>query len=126
MSFDPYAALGGEAGVRALVDAFYDAMDSGEPEVATLRAMHAPDLTEARDKLFRFVSGWTGGPQLYIERYGHPMLRRRHFPFAVDVAARDAWMRCMDVALEAVVEDPAHRGWFRERFAAVADHMVNR
>lgn len=122
----PYEALGGEPGVRTLVDAFYDAMDSGAPELDTLRAMHPDDLTESREKLFAFVSGWSGGPQLYMETYGHPMLRRRHFPFAIDASAAAAWMQCMDVALGSVVEDPEDRAWFRARFASVADHMVNR
>ena len=94
--------LGGEANgidnIRQLVETFYDIMDS-DPKAAPIRAMHQPDLTSAREKLFMFLTGWTGGPQLYIERYGHPMLRKRHLPFPVDESARDQWMYCMIKAM---------------------------
>jgi truncated hemoglobin YjbI len=76
----PYARLGGEVAVRALVDRFYDLMDL-ELQYAQLRAVHGSDLASARDKLFWFLSGWLGGPSLYIERFGHPRLRARHLPF---------------------------------------------
>ena len=79
-----FELLGGEVDgaikIRALVEAFYDVMDT-DPKAAPIRAMHAADLSSAREKLFMFLVGWTGGPQLYIERYGHPMLRKRHMPF---------------------------------------------
>ena len=63
--------LGGEPGVRALVDRFYDLMDI-EPDLKELRAAHGPSLDEARDKLFWFLCGYFGGPDHYIERFGHP------------------------------------------------------
>jgi hemoglobin len=121
----PYEVIGGAEGVRALVDAFYDVMDT-DPEVAPIRAMHNDDLTEARDKFYAFLSGWMGGPPIYLETYGNPMLRRRHFPFPIDGAARDQWMKCMDHALAEVLPEAEHRVWFHERFANVAQHMVNR
>lgn len=121
----PYDAIGGEVAVRALVDEFYDRMDT-DPAVVVIRRMHDDDLTLAREKFFAFLSGWMGGPPVYVETYGHPMLRRRHFPFAIDRAARDEWMACMDYALAEVVDDPELRQWFRDRFANVADHMVNK
>ena len=81
-----YELLGGEKSgienIRLLVETFYDIMDS-DTKVTELRAIHHADLTEAREKLFMFLTGWTGGPQLYIERYGHPRLRARHMPFAI-------------------------------------------
>ena len=89
-----YELLGGVEKVRELVERFYDIMDS-DPKAAGIRAMHAPDLTEAREKLFMFLTGWTGGPQLYIERYGHPFLRARHLPFSIGESERDQWMYCM-------------------------------
>ncbi|HSR01811.1 MAG TPA: group II truncated hemoglobin, partial [Methylophilaceae bacterium] len=93
-----YTLLGGDTSgiktIRLLVETFYDIMDS-DPKVKGLRAIHQPDLTEAREKLFMFLTGWTGGPQLYIERYGHPMLRARHMPFAIGESERDQWMYCM-------------------------------
>lgn len=89
-----YELLGGVEKVRELVERFYDIMDT-DPKAAGIRSMHAPDLTEAREKLFMFLTGWTGGPQLYIERYGHPFLRARHLPFTIGESERDQWMYCM-------------------------------
>lgn len=119
-----YDMLGGEPVVRRLVDRFYGLMDAS-PEAQTIRAMHARDLKSSRQKLFEFLSGWLGGPQLYIEKRGHPRLRRRHFPFAIDAAARDQWMRCMDGALHEVVQDAHLRDLLREQFARTADFMRN-
>lgn len=120
-----YDALGGERGVRALVDHFYDEMDR-DPTVKVLRDMHPSDLSDSRDKLFWFMSGWLGGPPLYVERKGHPRLRARHFPFAVDGSARDQWMKCMRVALaESGLEAPL-RERLDDALFKLADHMVNR
>jgi hemoglobin len=90
--------LGGEPEatnqIRAIVEAFYDVMDQDE-KAKTIRQMHPEDLTSSREKLFMFLTGWTGGPQLYIERYGHPFLRRRHLPFKIGEEERDQWIYCM-------------------------------
>jgi hemoglobin len=120
----PYERIGGDSEVRALVDRFYDAMDR-RPDAQVIRAMHPDDLTESRQKLYEFLSGWMGGPSLYVQKHGHPMLRRRHFPFAVDDAAAVAWMACMDEAL-AELEDEAFRDWLSASFSRVAAHMRNR
>ena len=94
--------LGGEPDatnqIRAIVEAFYDVMDSDE-KAKTIRLMHPEDLTSSREKLFMFLTGWTGGPQLYIERYGHPFLRRRHLPFKIGEEERDQWIYCMTKGL---------------------------
>ncbi len=111
--------------VRAIVERFYDIMDS-DPRAAGIRAMHAADLTEAREKLFMFLTGWTGGPQPYIDRYGHPFLRAKHMPFAVDESARDQWMYCMIKAMHDVgVEEPLLTQ-LAEALYGVADFMRNR
>jgi hemoglobin len=121
----PYALLGGEAAVRALVDRFYDLMDL-EPQYAELRALHAPDLAHAREKLTLFLSGWLGGPSLYIERYGHPMLRARHLPFPIGVRERDQWLACMAQAMaeQGVADDLRAR--LKQAFFQTADWMRNR
>jgi hemoglobin len=121
----PYGLLGGDAAVRALVERFYDLMDL-EPQYAELRALHAPDLAHAREKLYLFLSGWLGGPSLYIERYGHPMLRRRHLPFPIGVRERDQWMACMEQAMvdQGVADDLGAR--LRGAFFQTADWMRNR
>jgi hemoglobin len=101
-----FELLGGTEEIRDIVERFYDIMDS-DSRAAGIRAMHAADLTSAREKLFMYLTGWTGGPQLYIERYGHPRLRARHLPFPIDESARDQWMYCMIKSLhENGVEDP--------------------
>jgi hemoglobin len=120
----PYEQLGGEAGVRRLVDRFYDLMDT-DPEAATIRALHATSLKASREKLFLFLTGWTGGPQLYVERFGHPRLRMRHFPFAIGARERDEWLWCMDHALAEQEIPEALRLHLRERLHALADHMRN-
>jgi hemoglobin len=95
----PYELLGGEAALRRMIDRFYDLMDT-VPEYYGIRKLHPPDLNGSRNKLFMFLSGGLGGPQLYVEKYGHPMLRARHLPFAIGIAERDAWLACMLQAME--------------------------
>ncbi|HCI53695.1 MAG TPA: globin [Gallionella sp.] len=120
-----YQRIGGAVKVRELVARFYQLMDD-LPEAYGIRKMHAENLQSANDKLFKFLSGWMGGPQLFVEEYGHPMLRRRHLPFAIDAAARDQWMLCMNQALNDVVSDAALRQELSDAFTKVADHMRNR
>lgn len=120
-----YELIGGDTGVRALVDRFYDLMDT-LPEAATIRALHPTDLAGSREKLYKFLSGWLGGPPLYVEQYGHPMLRARHLPFPIAEGERDAWMRCMTQAIEERVSDPMLRQQLIGALFRTADHMRNR
>src|SRR5690606_12835505 len=94
----PYESMGGEAAVRQLVNRFYDYMDE-LPEARKLREMHAEDLGPMREKLFEFMSGWLGGPELYFQRPGAKCLGAAHQPFAIDAEVRDQWMLCMSRAL---------------------------
>lgn len=121
----PYELVGSADVVRALVDHFYDEMDR-RPDVVELRRMHAGELGPMRDKLFAFLSGWLGGPQLYVEQYGHPRLRARHLPFAIDADARDQWMRCMEAAFEATPMEPGLRAELLASIERLATHMINR
>jgi hemoglobin len=123
--YNPYELLGGDNGVRTLVDRFYDLMDT-LPEAAGIRALHPQDLQGSRDKLYMFLSGWLGGPPLYVERHGHPMLRARHLPFAIGDAERDAWMLCMRKALEERHLDPMLHNQLLASLQRTADHMRNR
>ena len=120
----PYRLLGGEPALCSLVDRFYFYMDI-LPEAQGIRVLHQPDLASARDKLFKFLSGWLGGPNLFIEEFGHPMLRARHLPFAIGEAERDQWMLCMRQALAEQVADARLRAAIEQAFAGLADHMVN-
>jgi hemoglobin len=119
-----YEQIGGEQAVRKLVDRFYDLMDT-LPEAAGIRALHPESLEESRDKLFWFLSGWTGGPQLYIDRFGHPRLRARHLPFPIGESERDQWLLCMNAALDETVGDPLMRQQIKRSFAQLADFMRN-
>lgn len=121
----PFAWLGGEAGVRALVDRFYDLMDL-EPAYARLRALHPSALEGSRDKLHAFLCGWLGGPDLYVQRFGHPRLRARHLPFPIGVDERDQWLACMAQALAELAIAPALAERLREAFFGTADWMRNR
>lgn len=124
-----YQLLGGDEGaiktIRSLVERFYDVMDA-DPKVKEIRAMHPEDLTSAREKLFMFLTGWTGGPQLYIERYGHPRLRARHLPFSIGDAERDQWMYCMISAMHQIgLEEPLLTQLATQLYG-VADFMRNK
>src|SRR5664279_2369281 len=99
-----YERIGGAEKIRALVQRFYQIMD-GTPEMQDLRKIHAASLKGSEEKLFMFLSGWMNGPQLFVEKFGHPKLRERHLPFAIGDKERDEWMKCMTQALQDVVED---------------------
>lgn len=120
-----YDLVGAADGVRALVDRFYDLMDSA-PEAVNVRRLHAHSLKASREKLYKFLSGWLGGPQLYVEEFGHPMLRARHLPFAIGETERDEWLWCMRRALEAHSMPDELRAYLQQRFDQLADHMRNR
>ena len=119
-----FEELGGEQTIRNLVERFYDVMETDE-RVTSIRKMHSADLTEAREKLFMFLVGWSGGPALYIERYGHPMLRRRHLPFAIGESERDQWMFCMVRAMHDIGMDEPVVVRLAQALWSVADFMRN-
>ncbi len=120
----PYDILGGEEAVRSLVHRFYTLMDQN-PECKTIRDLHPQDLSTSEEKLFWFLSGWLGGPDLYVQKKGHPMLRRRHLPFKIGDRERDQWMNCMKQALEEMELDPDFHDQLVASFQRTADHMRN-
>jgi hemoglobin len=120
----PFELIGGEPGVRKLMDRFYDLMDTDQA-YAGIRSLHPPDLSATRDKLFWFMCGWLGGPQHYTERFGHPMLRARHLPFAIGIAERDQWMGCMKRAMDESAADPAFKAHLAAALMKTADWMRN-
>ena len=116
--------VGGEAGIRRLVDRFYDLMDSA-PEAVHVRALHAASLKQSREKLFLYLMGWTGGPPVYVERYGHPRLRQRHMPFTIGVRERDEWLWCMQRSLSEHDMPDDLRAFLWQKLRELADHMRN-
>jgi hemoglobin len=121
----PFELMGGEAGVRGLVDRFYDLMDL-EPAYAGIRQLHPAALDGSRDKLFWFLCGWLGGPNHYIDRFGHPMLRARHLPYAIASSERDQWMACMIQAMDETAVDSALAAKLAESCFGTADWMRNK
>jgi hemoglobin len=120
-----YDRLGGQENVRQLVDRFYDLMDE-MPEYYGIRKLHPQDLSGSRQKLFMFLCGWMGGPPLYVNTYGHPMLRARHLPFPIADAERDQWMDCMLRAMRELNIDAQLQQELGQAFAKTADHMRNK
>lgn len=120
-----YTLIGGEATVRALVKRFYELMDT-LPEARDIRKMHTADLAGIEEKLFMYLTGWLGGPQLYVEKYGHPMLRARHLPFSIGMSEVKQWLICMRRALEETIPDQSLRTHIDSALTGLALHMRNR
>jgi hemoglobin len=120
-----YELIGGEEKLRELVNRFYDLM-ALDPAYAGIRAMHPEDLSSSGDKLFMFLSGWMGGPDLFVEKNGYPRLKARHMTFSIGISERDQWLQCMRQAMK----DVGINGLLLERlmqsFFTTADWMRNR
>jgi hemoglobin len=119
-----YARLGGAPAIRALVDRFYALMDE-LPEAYTVRLLHPESLAGSADSLFKYLSGWFGGPPLYVLERGHPRLRMRHIAYAIGPVERDEWMLCMRQTLAEQVTDPALHQALEQAFTGMAEHMIN-
>lgn len=122
----PFERIGGEAPVLALAERFYDAMDAHEPELARLHPLEDGKVSRAsRDRFALFLIGWLGGPQEYMRLHGHPRLRMRHGHVPVTLAMREAWMRCMRLALAHPDIDPELRAYLEEKLGDVATMLRN-
>lgn len=115
-----YHAAGEFDGVKRLVGAFYDLMDS-DPDAAVIRAMHPGDLTVARDKLTRFLCGWLGGPKLFSQKYGPIAIPRAHAHLDIGYPERDAWLGCMKGAIDQQPFDPAFKTYLYEQLCVPAE-----
>ena len=120
-----YSRIGGEAVVQTLVEAFYRQMDACA-EASGIRAMHPPDLAHSQRLLTLHLVEWLGGPNAYSKERGHPRLRARHARFSIGTAEREAWLSCMNAALDEVVADAALREELGRAFRRTADVIVNR
>ena len=123
----PYQELGGREVVSRLVERFYDLMEQTEPELTALHEVDAAGKISRRnrDRFGLFLLGWLGGPDDYVQQNGHPRLRMRHGRVPIDTAQRDAWLRCMNAALEEAEVPAETRAFLRQRFAEVADFLRN-
>ena len=120
-----YEQIGGETALRQLVDRFYDAMDTSS-DASKVRAIHPADLSNSRDKLFMFLSGWSGGPALYVQTYGHPRLRQRHMPFPIGSIQKQEWLWSIGKALEQSGFDAQLIEHLKGKFTEIANSMQNR
>jgi hemoglobin len=116
-----YDDFGGDAVMQPLLQDFYRRIDR-----SAIRALFPPDLHETAEKQFAFQSEFWGGPARYSAWRGHPRLRARHLPFAIDAAAAGEWLRCMREAVEASAMPPEHRPRFLRQMELTAAAMVNR
>ena len=121
----PYDLVGGEPAVRKLVERFYDLMDE-DPDYFGIRKLHPATLEGSREKLYKFLMGWMGGPPLYEQEFGHPRLRARHLPYAISVAERDMWMQCMKRAMADAGLEEKLRARLAQSFFQSADWMRNK
>ncbi len=124
MSNPHFETIGGEAQIIKLVDRFYHYMDT-LPEASQIRAMHEPDLSHTRQVLVKFLTEWLGGPKVYSAERGHPRLRQKHLHFSIGETERDAWMLCMQHAMEDVVTDATLRQQLQQAFFKTADFIRN-
>lgn len=121
----PYDRIGGEAGLRRFTRRFYALMDT-LPEAAACRAIHPPSLAGSEEKLFLYLTGWLGGPPLFVSRFGPPMLRRRHLHAPIGGPEIDGWLLCFHQAWQQTVDDPALTALVVPQIENLARHMRNR
>ncbi|MDD0853454.1 group II truncated hemoglobin [Halobacteriovorax sp. GB3] len=120
----PYLLIGEEKGLNKLVERFYFYMDTLD-EAKRCRDLHGQSLEGAKMKLKMFLSGWFGGPQLFMEKYGHPRMRMRHMPFKITTIERDEWLLCMRKAMDDLKLNEEFDGYLWESFKRFAEHMRN-
>lgn len=118
-----YEEMGGDASIRALAEAFYDAVERDAPR---LRGMLPANTSTSRQKLYEFLSGWTGGPPLYWERRGHPALRMRHARFPIDTDTAEEWISCMVTAIARCGLGEPLAGWLSAELGRAARMLRNR
>lgn len=123
----PYEQLGGREAVLQLTERFYELMDENEPDLARLHPLDEQGRVSrrSRDRFGLFLLGWLGGPDDYVQQFGHPRLRMRHAKVRIDKAQRDAWVRCMLQAMKEAKIVPAAENFLRQRFEEVADFLRN-
>jgi hemoglobin len=123
----PYQMIGGRVVVERVAARFYEVMERDEPALAAVHRQAAGGGIdgEVKTRFALFLVGWLGGPQEYMEKHGHPRLRMRHARVPVDASMRDAWLRCMSRALDDCAITGHVRSFLDQRFAEVANFLMN-
>jgi hemoglobin len=123
----PYQMIGGRAVVERVAARFYEVMERDESALAGVhrRAPAGGIDPGVKERFALFLVGWLGGPQEYMEKHGHPRLRMRHARVPVDTSMRDAWLRCMNRALDDCAVTGHVRSFLDQRFAEVANFLMN-
>jgi hemoglobin len=124
MAQTPYEILG-DKGIKALANAFYDAMNE-LPEAAEVRAMHAEDLGNVKRILAAYLTGWMGGPPIYLALKGSVCLTDVHAPYAIGPRERDLWLLCMDEALRRIDASEELKAMLKDPMFRVAETVRNR
>jgi hemoglobin len=121
-----YDEIGGQEVINRLVEDFYEIMRT-DPGAKNCLATHAgKDLNDSAQKLKYFLSGWLGGPPLYLEHYGHPRLRMRHHPFPISPVEAQEWLHCMHAALGKSNIPEKNKSEMLDAFKQVALIVINR
>lgn len=116
-----YEAIGGENTIRAMVESFYPKVQA-DPLIGHL---FPADIEPVMEKQYQFLTQFFGGPSLYSDQYGHPMMRGRHLPFPITPERAEAWLDCMRRALEEIALEPELREFVLQRLSGPAHHFVN-
>lgn len=122
-----YDRLGGENGIRALVEAFYDIVEK-EADGQLLHILHlrGHGVAHARIEQVNFLSGFLGGPRLYVEKYGHSNVRKMHEHVEINSEARDAWLKCMAMAIDRIALTADIKEALMTHFTRVATMLKNK
>lgn len=119
-----YKLIGKKEGISKLVDRFYFFMDTLE-DAKECRALHGKDLSNSAYKLTLFLTGWFGGPNDFVEKFGHPMMRKRHFPFRIGALEKNQWLLCMENALDEKGFSQNDKSFMMKSFISLADRIQN-
>jgi len=117
----PYEEIGADK-LSELIDVFYSKV-AVHPD---LHQIFPDDLTETARKQKQFQTQYLGGPNLFSEEHGHPMMKARHIPFPITPTRAEAWLSCMAEAMDEVELDEKIRDFYYKRLVLTANHMVNR
>ncbi|MFN3622489.1 MAG: group II truncated hemoglobin [Hyphomicrobium sp.] len=122
-----YDLVGGEDGLRNLVETFYDIVEF-EPEGRALHVLHlrGHGVAHSRIEQLNFLSGFLGGPKLYVQKYGHSDVRQMHEHVEINAEAKDAWLNCMSIAIDRVGLPADIKARLMAPFTRVATILVNR